>query len=73
MFAVLRALLTCLCTLWSYRDAGLATVQIWEKYDPATEAAAAGENGDAEANGVGGGEELEVVVTEVRSACCAAC
>lgn len=42
-------------------------MQIWENYDPATEAAAAGENGDAEANGAGGGEMLEVVVTEVRS------
>lgn len=40
--------------------------QIWEKYDPEAEAAAAGENAEAEANGTsGGGETLEVVVTEV--------
>lgn len=38
--------------------------QIWEKYDPAAEAAAAGENGE-ETNGAGGGETQEVVVTEV--------
>lgn len=61
------------CMLYSDWDAGLAAAQIWEKYDPATEAAAAGENGDAEANGVGGGEELEVVVTEVRFASCGGC
>lgn len=42
------------------------TTQIWEKYDPEAEAAAAGENGEAEADGTsGGGETLEVVVTEV--------
>lgn len=40
--------------------------QIWEKYDPESEAAAAGESGEGDANGSAGGETLEVVVTEVR-------